>query len=310
MKQIFAAKPSGEAEVETGSGPITFRYNLAAPACRTVIFTFHGAIDRATRELPAFFPIMPQIANAAHQVSIADPSMMIPADLPMAWYTGHDGFATQDLLRGFIAGAIAALGAQRVIFFGSSGGGFAALYNSWHFPGSICVTGNPQTAIARYYPRHIENYLSACWPGRETLADIPDSVCTDVGALYEQGFPNTVIYLQSAGDYFHFRNHLIPFLSRAAIPVKDSPFVLENGFWGKLSHSGSITQEAFMPWLRAAIAAPTVRAEDIMLTRDGLRQRLAAPTRPAATAAAKESRAADPQTDALSRSVNDWLLRN
>ena len=89
----------------------------------------------------------------------------------------------------------------------------------------------------------------------------------DVCALYSQSFENTVIYLQSAGDYFHFQTQLVPFLSAARLRTKSNSLILENGFWGRLSHSRSVPVSAVVPWMNAVLIADSLETDELLTLR-------------------------------------------
>lgn len=268
---------SGQFDIEIQGGQIPVKFNHAGPRARTVVFSFHGAIDRKTRPIPSYPPFLPRFDGLAHQVSISDPSMLIGDRFSMSWYAGHKGFDTQGLLKQIFAQIIKTLDAEKVIFIGGSGGGFAALYFSWHFPDSVCVATSPQTSISRYHKGHVNRYLAECWPDVPNIEALSTVVCTDLGSLYSQNIPNTVIYLQSAGDYFHFKKHLVPFLNDISLYVKRSRFILDNGFWGKLSHGGSVPPHAFMPWVQTVMLASDLKTETLLQTHYGLKAASPAP---------------------------------
>ncbi|RVV97684.1 hypothetical protein EKE94_09250 [Mesobaculum littorinae] len=257
---------SGAFDVEVQGGKIPVNFKRAGSKTRIVIFSFHGAIDRTTRRIPAYAPFLPGIGNLAHQVSVSDPTMLVEGSFSMSWYAGHEGFKTQDILKQVFEDIIEALDVDKVIFLGASSGGFASLYYSWHFPGSVCVAACPQTCLALYYKRHVDRYLAEGWPSMSGIEALSNTICTDVGALYSQRIPNTVIYLQSTGDHKHFVTQLIPFLSNLKVTDKDRSFILNSGYWGKLGHSGSVPREAFMPWIKAILMSQVFDADALMQT--------------------------------------------
>ncbi|WP_392336647.1 alpha/beta fold hydrolase [Loktanella salsilacus] len=242
--------------------PLHFRHGGAQ--ARTLFVTFHGAIDRQTREVPAFMGFLPELQGQAHQISVSDPSMLKDADFGMSWFAGHDGFATQDILPVLFRDLQQALDVDRVVFMGSSGGGFAALFYGWHHPGSVVLAANPQTDLTRYFSRLVAPYRAHCWPALADNADLAQVVTTDVCALYAQSIPSTVIYVQSALDRFHMCNHMGPFF--AAMPFrKTAPVVLHADYFGTTGHAFSFEQ--LSPWVRAILMAPGTGLEDILETR-------------------------------------------
>lgn len=228
---------------------------------RGIVFSFHGAVDRKTREVPAFNPFFRKLGARIAEISVSDPSLLVGDGFSMSWYAGHDGFDTQGELRALFSDIVEVLSPDRLYFAGSSGGGFAALYFSWWFNNSVAIVAVPQTRIQSYYKGHRSRYLQGCWPGHKR---IPDSVTHDLCKLYGARMDNHVIYLQSPGDHFHFKNHAIPFCSVVS-DHSGSRFLFDCRTWGRLGHSGSIPRKAITDFLRAAISSPLGAMDDILM---------------------------------------------
>ncbi|WP_297772754.1 alpha/beta hydrolase [uncultured Roseovarius sp.] len=242
---------------------IPVRFKSGPSGCKTLLILFHGAIDRVSREVPAFVPFIPELDSVTHQLAVSDPTMLTGSNFSMSWYAGHDGFPSQKILRELFDAICVALNIERTIYFGTSGGGFAALYYSWHHPDSVAIVGNPQTKITDYYPRHVENYRSSCWSETAEANELLQCVTGDVRQLYADQVPNFVVYVQSSTDSFHIKNHMVPFFS--AVPYKkDMRIILNVGFFGKFGHSPSF--EAYAPWIRSAIVCSAIGSEELIRT--------------------------------------------
>src|SRR5699024_5181109 len=99
---------------------------------------------------------------------------------------------------------------EHLAFFGPSGGGYASLFYSLQFPGSWAIPMNPQTDISKYSEKAVNAYLDAAWEGTPIeKADFAHNVIE----LYEQDFPNKVLYVQNLGDRTHVPKYLVPFLN-------------------------------------------------------------------------------------------------
>ncbi|WBU63647.1 hypothetical protein [Paracoccus aerodenitrificans] len=266
----FPRYSSGETPIEVMIDgaviPVKFR---ASERSKHLLVSFHGAVNRAKRTPPVFSPYVPGLGEEVAQLCVSDPSMLLKGSFSLSWYAGHDGFAAQEILPRLFQHIIEAGQFDRNVFFGPSGGGFAALYYSSLVPGSIVVAANPQTNMRRFYPAHIKRYRKACWPSLDSGTLLADRICTDLCRWYETLRPNTVIYLQSAGDYYHMRGQLAPFLASIA-KVKEARFVVNSGFWGLLGHNGAVTAEAYMPWLQAAFLSPSTKPDDLMMNHHRL----------------------------------------
>lgn len=268
-------------------------------ASKTLLVSFHGAVDRATRRPPVFMPAFPLQGDAPSQLAISDPALMEPGEFSLAWYAGQPGLALQQVLSDIIRDAMRHLGAERVIFCGSSGGGFASLYYSWHFPGSVALVGVPQTNMRSYHKGHIRRYRDGLWPEAGSDAELAKLICTDVCPLYAREVPNTVIYLQSAGDRFHLQTQMLPFAS-AITSVPRSRFVLQCSYWGKPGHSGSVATDAITRWLNAIMASPGLETDDLLATWHALGATGSPPAAPTAPVANDHAQA-DLQMAALLR---------
>lgn len=256
-------KPEETVFLHVGKNKIPVRFKSGGNGARTLIISFHGAVDRKTREVPAFVPWFPGVEKHAHQLSVSDPSMSDYDGLSIAWYIGSESFNLQTQLTGILDEFAIILGVSKTIFFGTSGGGFSALYNNWHSKNrfSMAIVGNPQTNIAKYYEKHIRNYLSACWPSLNSEEELFNQFDYDVTSLYQSRFSRTVIYVQSAADEFHLCNHLTPFLTSVA-DHKAARLILDTGFWGRFGHSPSF--DAYLPWIKAALISSSTKKLDIL----------------------------------------------
>lgn len=256
--------PKTTHNIHAGDRIIPVRFYKAKYPTKTLIVMFHGAVDRQTRTVPSFVGFSPILADGAHLLSISDPSMLVDGDFSLSWYAGDQNFAAQDILRDFFAAVCESFDIERTIYFGTSGGGFAALFYSWHHPGSIVVAGNPQTKISDYYSGHVDRYRNACWPDHK---DLSSCITENVRTLYAKKFPNFVIYVQSATDAFHISNHMIQFFTEIGYR-KDRPLLINVDYFGKMGHSP--TFDAYVPWLKAAMIVKDINIENIVKTRHTL----------------------------------------
>lgn len=231
-------------------------------------------------------------------ISIAEPSLVRSANLATSWYAGHEGFPAQRILVDSLHRIQRALDVTRPIYVGGSSGGFAALYYSWHTPGSVAVAVNPQTSLERHLPKPVREYRLSCWPALPADASLSDVIDQDLTVLYGEKVPNAVVYLQNSMDPFHLRNHLGPFLS--SIRQADyATVVTEVGFWGKFGHSGSIPRKIWYEWTRVALDASSISATDLLACRE----------QPVREVATNERRAASDDTS-IARRIADLVRRN
>lgn len=160
----------------------------------TLIVRFHGSINRERRPLPTFQPNLKAMQAYAHQITVCDPTMMSREGFSLGWYSGHEELDTQNILRRFFIQIKLFLGIRRIIYLGSSGGGFAALHYSFFDPASIALVMAPQTSIGAYWPVAVRRYLDNCWSG-VSIEKISDKIETDMCRLYRDGHQNSVVYI-------------------------------------------------------------------------------------------------------------------
>lgn len=186
--------------------PIDIRFDdRKAPT--TIVF-FHAAITKAVASYPVFSGGTFSEGIHANRLFVSDPSLYVDSRLRLAWYAGSSTQPDlQEVLEAVIRAAVPE--GSRVVFFGASGGGFASLYFSSKFAGSVAVPVNPQTTLRAYNPVITQRYLNYAWGGL-ALEKLP--VTTDLIDLYSEPRQNEVLYVQNTGDADHMENHYRPFL--------------------------------------------------------------------------------------------------
>ncbi len=266
-KLASASFAAGKLDFALSEGTVATKFRRAPSQNAPLLIWFHGAVDRQRRTLPVFAGPVKTFAQSAHQLAVCDPTLQRHDVLRNGWYVGDDRLNVQAELTTFFARVAQVLGASRVIYVGSSGGGFASLYFSSRHAGSCAIVMQPQTNLS-YFP-YWRTYLKLCWPGK-ALADLQETVCTDVCTRYAKGFRNTVIYIQGIADQGHFRNHLSPF-QFAIREHADSAAIFHVDFWGETGHA-VVPHPVVHSWIRSALVAPTLGMVDLLETRHRLRQ--------------------------------------
>lgn len=229
---------------------------------KALVVLFHGAISRKPENnitLPAFLNGRKELGDSAFQISISDPSIREDNSVGIGWFAGNEQLPLQEVLPGFISKLSKQLNVGRIIFHGSSAGGFAALYYSWCLKDSIACVSVPQTSAYEYHRSTLNKYLEVCWPNTAEK----DYPCLDVKALYGNRVSNFVSYIQSSRDEHHVKYHMIPFLASIS-PENQDKVALKVSYWGKEGHSGAVPAEERDAWMKAAISAESVTGSDII----------------------------------------------
>ena len=205
----FESSPvtGGISSIAYGEG--TLDLLLTRRESSNLVVIFHAAADPTSISLPVFVGqgITQNLDSSV--LFVSDPALDL--QIPIGWYTGDKERHLQHDLHRVIHQIALAVGAENIVFQGSSAGGYAALTYSHAFPDSLAIAVNPQTDIYRYHQAKVDQYLSACWNGLKP--DVGTAV-TNAISLYSESFPNYVLYAQNQHDEFHILNHYEPWARR------------------------------------------------------------------------------------------------
>ncbi|WP_155854053.1 hypothetical protein [Paenarthrobacter nicotinovorans] len=203
--------PAGQIEIQYQGLPLEI-LNIPTDSDTTLV-CFHGAAEKDVR-LPWFLGKGVTSGLPVNRIFISDPSLRKSPDLNLAWYAGSEEQPDlQETLADVIRRIVRATRGYNIVFFGSSGGGYATLALSRFFPTSLALAVNPQTSISRFYPGAVGRYMAHAWDMQGTsMAELPASVAHDLVPAYAAGFDHTVALIQNAKDWFHIQNHQLPFL--------------------------------------------------------------------------------------------------
>ena len=191
----------------------------------TTLVVFHAAADLSQTSLPLFTGERLTEGSEANIVFVSDP--MLERGCGIGWFTGDNDCKFQAKLVAILQKVQKDLDASNLIFYGSSAGGFAALYYSHQFPNSLAVVSNPQTNIAEYHEAAVKQYAQRVWKSD----DISNALATtDLVPLYAKSFPNYVAYLTNEKDEFHNSHHLAPWAQATEDSAERRRFLV--GDWG------------------------------------------------------------------------------
>lgn len=190
----------------------------------TLIVTFHGALNRSHFVLPRFERIATTTEFGHSMLFFADPALWADSELELSWFTGWDGLDLQPILAEWAIQSARAVGAKKIIFTGSSGGGFAALQVSAYVNDSLCLAFNPQTSVYGYLAGGTSygaqrKFMAVHYPelapngviGFDFAYDWTEPLGERMSALsrYGTNVQNFVLYADNVND-FHHEQHLVP----------------------------------------------------------------------------------------------------
>lgn len=180
----------------------------------TTVVTFHAALSREQTPLPMFAGAKVTGDNGVNRIFVSDPGLYAGDDVTIAWFAGTAELPLQQILPGVLERLIEAAGGKRTMFWGPSAGGFASLFYSKFFPGSLAVPFNPQTDLSKFGYENQRNYTRAAFD-----ADTPEqhdavfahAICSDLRKHYAGRVDNFILYVQNSTDT-HVEHHMNPFL--------------------------------------------------------------------------------------------------
>lgn len=190
-----------------------------------LVVGLHGASNR-DKPLPRFEWFRTLRTTEFSSMYFSDATLYLDPRVQLAWYTGWLELDLYPLIAEWTRRAAEAVGATKVLFLGSSGGGFAALQVSAHLPGSMAMPFSAQTSIANYLVGGSlsaqRGYMRAVMPhlippegiySLEHGVDYFESLGERVSPLqrYQRAQENYVFYVQNKNDTSHFKQHYLPF---------------------------------------------------------------------------------------------------
>jgi acyl carrier protein len=185
-----------------------------------------GAIDPKIHKLPHFarWNWAPVLGGSV--LCINDPTLRLNPTLRLGWYLGDkDRDGVQGLLR--IARNVAArlaIPAGRIIFYGSSGGGFAAIAAASRMRDGRAVAINPQLDITLYSATSVVRKAAAVF---DKDADPPTlrrryplrwSARMAFRAARQVGKGTRLVIVQNEQDTHHYEEHYKPFCDELGLP--------------------------------------------------------------------------------------------
>jgi hypothetical protein len=145
-----------------------------------------------------------------------DPTLYFSEKLPLGWGQGtKDRFYLKDIaaiLEKLIEKT--QIPKNKVIFYGSSGGGFMSMILAGYIKESAALANGPQTCLTKWLPYPVQQVFDFSYPGMtfaEVLSKYPDRI--NLIEFYKSiKYVPKIYYLQNAYCELDIKDHVIPFI--------------------------------------------------------------------------------------------------
>lgn len=187
----------------------------------------NGAVDREKLNLPVFARWNYHSIFSSTILSISDPVLLLDDSLRIGWFAGTKSFDVADFTSKVVVEVAKQLGiaSDRIIFWGSSSGGFASILLASKIDGASFVSINGQSKINDYYSGHVEDYRKVFDSESSTDQIIQDyplrwSILNALSESYDQGRATKGVVVQNTIDEMHYLKHYTPFCEKFYLPVE------------------------------------------------------------------------------------------
>lgn len=188
-----------------------------------------AAVNRSLHDIPAFnrWTWAGKNVFPGHVICISDPTIAAKEGFGLGWYFGNvEKNATEGLSR--LVKRFAEkleIPFDKIIVWGSSGGGFASLALVEKIEGATAVVINPQTKILSYEPvRFVDAFFDNCIGLRSVERsglDVNLMKRLDMGFAWKSVRKSRVLYMQNIQDTHHYEKHFKPFCKDVGYELLD-----------------------------------------------------------------------------------------
>lgn len=217
LDEFFAAQSLADGIHAIAYCGVYLELNLHRRPSKAMLVFFNAALSSRSPEvkLPAFSGMQALKATDANILMVSDPGLYLDKGIRLAWYAGAKDMRLQADLARVLRHVQQVLSIDRVVLYGASGGGFAALFYAPFLSNAIAVPCNPQINLLDYSSSILAKYLDVAYdykgaPSGFEKAEISDKPIVKLQADHLRG--TCVAYLQNALDKRHFKRDFLPFL--------------------------------------------------------------------------------------------------
>ncbi|WP_257162150.1 hypothetical protein [Corynebacterium cystitidis] len=180
------------------------------------LVVFHASLSKRAQTVPALQGQDLARSTGVNLVAVADPTVAL-GDIDLAWFLGNRRIGKLPPLLGpIIKHVTQCIGGERIIVFGPSGGGYAAINFGRYFRDQIVLAVNPRLNMSAKPLADITTYLNVGHrvKGRTPRKRIKQEYVTEkASAFYPDGLPFDLCIFQNTGDSVFYENQYKPFVS-------------------------------------------------------------------------------------------------
>lgn len=224
-----------------------------------LVVLFNGAAGEDYKGNPSFMRWSWANRAGFSFLSIDDPIVSSMGKTNLAWYVGTKDFDLQDYLNGLLIQILGQreLKPNKVVFYGSSGGGFASAMAAFRLRGSVAIVNNPQTNIFSYSKRFCDLFIECFGASEDDIKKNHYHRFSLSHAMEYYNYLPRILYRQNTQDVIHVKNHLLKFQSSylnfiAGVGDYSNQLTVEY-FNDKDGHSVFSSESDFVREVRAAV---------------------------------------------------------
>lgn len=169
------------------------------------------------------------------KIYVSDPFINITDGFRCFWYLSSKKVDVQNIIKNILSHLFYLMEAERIVFWGSSGGGYPALFYSYQFENSVALVNAPTTTIKKH---HEADFILSSM--NSALGEFYEDEVAGVLDLKELCGSNSAFVLLNKGDRIFREKHIVPYVDhKRNIEMDESEdFVSDDlvvmiGDWGK-----------------------------------------------------------------------------
>ena len=192
-----------------------------------LVVTPNGAVDRNKYTLPVFARWNYHSILNSPILSISDPALFLDDNLRIGWFSGTKDLDITQFTIDVVEKVAAKLGIakERIIFWGSSSGGFASILLASKIDGANFVCINGQSTIINFHKSHIDDYRKIFDKSKTTeelIESYPSrwSAIHSLQSSYDRGMKTKGVIVQNTVDENHYVKQYTPFCEHFNLPIQ------------------------------------------------------------------------------------------